>query len=1127
MQAQNIHSEETESEAEEKSQKRRRWPWIVGGLVALLCLLIILLPTILSTGFGRRQVMGQVNKRLNGSVEMDSWSLGWLSGFHMQNVKVKGDSGDPVFQTNSISMDASIPMLLGSQKDLGTLTIQSPRLTLARPRGGTWNFKELLPKGAKKAEDGPLSFDLSGDIRIENGSVTVSQAGAPPMELRNASLRADIESLNRSISYSTQAELADTGGSVRAEGTVTPMQNGRFKPEELQAEVKAGIEKLKLEPIAALLPFGKTPRPTEGVARLNLNASVSGLQDVTADAALSIPSLVLAGGLLGPDQPHLTDVSLDVKAGRKGNRVQVEKVKLESSIADAQLSGSMPMTFSRIPRQASMDVEASVDIAAIASAAPSLLRLHQDRKMTGGRAELDVTASMAEGSAELQGEAEVSGLTATLGDEIVKLKEPLTFAVNASASKEQMQIKRLRFMSSFGTLKGSGTPDDLSLSLRSDLAAALQEASSFFDVGTLDLAGKASLDLDLTTTEGGRKVTLDGTLSDLRVAGLTPEPVTEPGLSLQASGIAAEGGTGMPEAVKDITLKLDSSAGSLNLAAARAGPGKAMGSVSDLQLEGKLNLGKFASQLRPTGLLPADLKVDGRLQQTVKAGLDSGIVRIDDAQTVTQDLSVRRGGNSFSRDKINVSLQGRADLQSRAAELSKVTLQSGDMKLELSGLSIPKPTKLPAGVTGKFSGQTSLASVLAAVRPFMSPPEKMQFFGQAKLDGRLESGKKEHQTNLGVVITGLRIRGPNEATLKEERVELTTELTAMPQKQTVRFDPVKLSSSPGILNLAAAGTFSDWADRKLLDAEVTVSPDFSRIAEFLRNWTGRDITLKGEGDGKFDLRTSLQNMSLAGLLENTTATAQIPVEQADISGLVARSMALDVNTKDGRARSTVAGELNDGKLDLATIVQLEKGIPVMVMPENREVLSNVQIRGGAFTRLLSRAVPIFRNALEPTGKVDMTVIKARMPLQREPLKRLSTRARIQVADASLKSSGTLRGLLKMADLQDERFDVPDQDISLRVEDGVVRHDEMNINIGGHTLDVSSAVGLDKSLDMKVELPVTRELVGSDAVYALVRGRRLTARIGGTLDDPKLQRDILQENLKSLTPGSFNFFQKDR
>ena len=67
--------ETTSSTTPATARKRRRWLWIVAGAFVLLLLLVALAPAILSTGAGKALVLSQVNKRLNGRIEIADWMV--------------------------------------------------------------------------------------------------------------------------------------------------------------------------------------------------------------------------------------------------------------------------------------------------------------------------------------------------------------------------------------------------------------------------------------------------------------------------------------------------------------------------------------------------------------------------------------------------------------------------------------------------------------------------------------------------------------------------------------------------------------------------------------------------------------------------------------------------------------------------------------------------------------------------------------------------------------------------------------------------------------------------------------------------------------------------------------------
>src|SRR5687768_14707179 len=56
-----------------KRKRRRRWPYVLLAFVLLIGLLVLLTPTLAGTGPVRGVILGQVNQRLNGRVEVADW----------------------------------------------------------------------------------------------------------------------------------------------------------------------------------------------------------------------------------------------------------------------------------------------------------------------------------------------------------------------------------------------------------------------------------------------------------------------------------------------------------------------------------------------------------------------------------------------------------------------------------------------------------------------------------------------------------------------------------------------------------------------------------------------------------------------------------------------------------------------------------------------------------------------------------------------------------------------------------------------------------------------------------------------------------------------------------------------
>src|SRR5215218_3154920 len=101
-------TDSTEAPPPAPRKRRRRWPWMILGLLIALVLLVILLPTIASTGPVRSFAVGQINNKLNGTVQIADWSLGWTSGINVGGVKVYDEQKVLVLEVDHLKTDLTL-----------------------------------------------------------------------------------------------------------------------------------------------------------------------------------------------------------------------------------------------------------------------------------------------------------------------------------------------------------------------------------------------------------------------------------------------------------------------------------------------------------------------------------------------------------------------------------------------------------------------------------------------------------------------------------------------------------------------------------------------------------------------------------------------------------------------------------------------------------------------------------------------------------------------------------------------------------------------------------------------------------------------------------------------------------
>jgi|GEM_PF-6122423 len=168
----------------QKPKKRRLAIKIVGGIAALVIVLVILAPYILPTAWLARIVETGLKSHVRGPVKIGGVSWGWLGGVGVDKVTVGEPSnfGEGVFlDLAKVTVQVRLIDLLSQKVTIKSVTIDSPKVTITRNEQGAWNFEGLfageqrrppvaVAQVAPVPQAGKLDFAIER-IRVKNGSV--------------------------------------------------------------------------------------------------------------------------------------------------------------------------------------------------------------------------------------------------------------------------------------------------------------------------------------------------------------------------------------------------------------------------------------------------------------------------------------------------------------------------------------------------------------------------------------------------------------------------------------------------------------------------------------------------------------------------------------------------------------------------------------------------------------------------------------------------------------------------------------------------------------------------------------------------------------------------------------------
>jgi len=1110
-----------------RAKKRRRWPWVLLGALVVLAVLVALAPTLASLGPARRFALGKVNEQLDGKVEVESWSLGWFSGVRLDGLRVLDADGQPAIEADSIVVPASVPALAGSRKELGTIEINGPKVHVVFYPDGSLNLAKIArpseeaPPEAEEPE--PLGFDVFGTLRVKGGEIVVTMAEDPkPLAIRELDVEANIEGINKPIGLTLGALIGEERARLCAKGSATVMKEGLPDPEALRADLTVEMDPVDLAPVARLARQFNVPVHFAGKVGATLKAQLEGTRSVKASGDVAATEVSVSGGPLGDDTPSLARLSLGFDVGLAGGKITVGKLDLGSPLASIAAQGELAMPEPGTFPAGTLTTRTKVDLAAVHAQLPHTIQLPQGLTIDSGTLDLTTELVAKAGAPGVQTTVRLENLAAKRQDKRIRLAQPVVLTAVALLPDTGPRIDTFELTSSLLTAKGSASVDQLDVELASDLASAVAEVAQLVDLGGKTLRGKATLALKVTTPQAQqKKATVAIRLDDLEVGGIGPKPVAVKELTLDLGGLAQLTAENALDQLRDLSVEVASPVANAHLTAASLKPetGKPLPvtleggklSVSTDLAEG-LAVGRSLAELDPA------LGVKGRASFDCALSLADGIVRADTLDISVKGLDFQQGDKHLRQDEIRITARAEAEPESSAAKLRDLVCQLPFGKLEVPTLDAANWTTAPEGVVGELRAQVDVAKALAALKDFVELPKDTSIATQASLAAQIQGGKDEHKASLNVELNALKVVADGKPVADGEKVVLETVAALAAKYDAVTLSTLKLASP--FAGLDATASARDLTSSRKLQAEGTLDLHFDRIGPLVAAFSDQEIEMAGSQSKGFKLDTSLAGKDWRDIVRETLASAGVEVEKVKIAGLNLTALKVPLDAGKGKAVVNVTSGFEGGKLAVPATLDVSGEIPVLTLPDDTVVLADVALSDAVAQRLLGPVSPLFKGAPVAAGEIGVIARKFRLELGDKPLETATIELDLKLHAVGLRKIPFLQPILDVAKLTPEKFALPDQKIGFALKEGRIHHSPISIGVGELRLAVGGSIGLDKTLDMYVELPITPGMLGGKTeLFGLLKNERLRIPVVGRALNPVAIAGYMKDAIADLVKAA--------
>jgi hypothetical protein len=1113
--------------------KRKSWAFRYGSL-AMLVLLIgttYLAPMIVANTPLRDWVL-QAALKLDGTVSLGSLSLGWFSSVVAEDLEIRDAAGDALVKVAMLRTDKPLIGLLLDLSDLGLLHVERPELHVVA-RDKDTNIEQVFASLLSNSPDTAVGAQLE----ITDGTIAIDDTVTDrKFRIENLAVTCAIAADQSSLTISASGALAD------------PQQPGSFKIEistEGTANNGLPLASGKIDCQSSGLPLELAePLARRTIDKVQLTGRLStrlaGAWGQAADGSEnSVSGQVLVTGLdvaapaIGNDRIRLDRLEAPCHIVQAGDQVRVEQLSVTCELGSLSITGSAKLSdLSAADKLSALahenyEVKGNLDLTQLARLLPETLCLRQGTEITSGQIALVASSREQEGGMSWTGHIDASHLGAQANGRALVWENPLAIDFATHETKDGMILDRADCTSSFLTINGSGSIDNLAASATFDLAQLMTELRQFADFDQLQLAGQGQAQLVWKRTADDHfdaEAGFQASGFQLVVAQSRPWKENKLVAKLNAGG----------QLTKDALKRIDSALVTLD-AGGEHFQAELQEAVSDpatavwpLKCMWSGQLSYWAQRLESgLGIVGWNLGGAGKVQAAVHCS--SKAIEIDQAKAAFTQFQAWGNGWFVSEPALSLAMVGQVDFDKSRIEIAQGQLTAGGTSASINHAALQSNAD---GWT-LDGGAAQLAAELADIyrwRHDPRTPAAWQISGKltGEADVKYQSGAVTGRVDGAVdgwqIIDRTRAVAPGEvpAAWREPRITLAASGNFQTATRQLQLEKVQVAADA--VQCDASGTVAVSDTGNTVDVKGTIQYDWAQLAPLWRPLVGGRVDIAGRQTRAFSLHGMLgSDPTKTESWRQMTGEAAVGWTGMNVAGLVVGPGEVAVQLADGRLLTKpIDVDVSQGRLSLAAAARLIPA-PAEVALGGGPLLTDVQLSPELCAQGLKFVAPILAESTVADGRFSIVMDGGRFPLS-QPMAgdtsgRMALRAQAQpgpVAQQFLILLTEMTTLLRQgtpAALNGQSgalVSIDDANIEFRMVNGRIYHRNLTFTVGTTPITTHGSVGFDESLAIVAEVPIRAKLLGIDLSLGLLEGQTLQIPIEGTLGKPKLELRVLDQ-----------------
>jgi len=1099
-------------------RRGRRWLKVLVALFILIVFALAAAPTIIAKTALRNRIARQAAADLDGSLEIGAASLGWFSPIELRDVTLTDSQGRVVAKAPRVNSSRTLLGLLRDRTSLGALTFERPNIEIicdAKTSNVEDVFRKLLETDASPR--GPTRSAL--EVRINAGTISLRDAttGAGG-EIRDVDATISIPA-SRSEPVAVSV-YANAPGKLDVDISVS--DSGRMK---LLANDFA------LEPLAPVF------------RRLSIDATLAGSLsgDVTVvwgkdsaaiDGAIGGKNLAVSGSWLKGESLRLGTVELPIKAAMTARAIHIDRAHLVSGVGAITVTGSFDPSepLDQILTRPGTKLDADIDLAKLATTLPKSLRIRDRTEFREGKLVVKLESRAAPDGTDWTGRIDTSALRALRDGKEVRWDEPLAVEFAGRYRPGQLPtFDKLICRSDFIALQAEIKPNSIRAAANLHLDRLTERLADFVDLGDAIFDGTGSA-MFAAQREADDSFKAEGSLElkQFAVSDRAGKGLREPQIALRfsAAGRAPEKG---PVALSTGKATLLAGADELNLTLVESiadARELASGSV-DAGMTG--DLGRWWARVGALVRLP-NYVLGGTATARGRVRFGPDAVAVERLSLNLVNARFRGAGLDLDEPQMDAAADLTIDTKAMTATFDRFTLNSVPLSVSNGRLVVQAPPKGELVVEGNGAAVVGLGRLGKTLKLYTDPrgPESMHGRGTGPIRFRYSGDVTTFGGTLEIVSFSL--GRPDAPDWTEPTLQLGATGSYTESTDTLVLSAARIER-PGIA-VASAVTLGKLGTDLEVNAKGTLGYDLAKLTPKLREQFGGGFAAQGRGTTPIVLSGSLSppdkpgTNTRPGSLAAMNGEIRFAWDSLRAYGFEMGRSELRGNLTGGVGRvDPIAATFGGGKVNVQPTVHLDVEPGYITFAKGR-IVERSKLTPAVCAEALGYALPAFARSGKAEGEISVMVGENRIPFADATKSQL--KGQITIHQATVAPGPVVGEIAKLLGAGNLVMTIPNETVvPIRVEHGMVHHQNFSVLIGGHTISTSGSVGFDGKLNLVADVPIPAAVLkASPLATKSLANKRVKVPITGTLSRPALDARQFQASIANLAQDAMKDVGKE-